>query len=240
MTAVVVAGGVAALVLAVKPRRVDMAPYLTGEDAAPAVDRRPRRLPGAVVAGAAIGALAGLAGGGSVLSLALLGGAAGGIVARAVRSTSRQRRERRLVQELPTVADTLSLHVLAGASVTSALRALAASCRGVAVDEIVAALTDPDGLELGLRRASRDSVSPEGARLYDLLGHAHRTGGRLADSLADLAVDYRSSLTADLTAEGGRRALAAYGPILAFMIPVTLLFLMYPTLAGLSALSVTP
>lgn len=73
--------------------------------------------------------------------------------------------------------------------------------------------------------------------MYDLLGHAHRTGGRLADALADLAVDYRASLARDLTAEGGRRALAAYGPILALMVPVTLLFLMYPTLAGLGALS---
>lgn len=173
-------------------------------------------------------------------ALIALGAAGGALTARAVRTTERQRRERRLVQELPTVADTLALHVLAGASVTSALRALTASCSGVAVDELLEALTDPDGLEVGLRRAARESASPEGARLHDLLGHAHRTGGRLAESLADLAIDYRSALTSDLTAEGGRRALAAYGPILAFMVPVTLLFLMYPTLAGLSALSVTP
>ena len=31
--------------------------------------------------------------------------------------------------------------------------------------------------------------------------------------------------------------LAAYGPILGLMVPVTLLFLMYPTLTGLAALS---
>ena len=81
---------------------------------------------------------------------------------------------------------------------------------------------------------------PDASRLYDLLGHAHRTGGALADSLTALAADYRAARIRDLTAEGGRRALASYGPILALMIPVTLLFLMYPTLAGLNALSSRP
>ncbi len=93
------------------------------------------------------------------------------------------------------------------------------------------------GLPEALNLASARSAHAEAGRLYDLLGHAHRSGGRLADSLADLAVDYRAALARDLTAEGGRRALAAYGPILALMVPVTLLFLMYPTLTGLAALS---
>jgi hypothetical protein len=34
--------------------------------------------------------------------------------------------------------------------------------------------------------------------------------------------------------------MAAYGPILALMVPVSLLFLMYPTLTGLNALSQSP
>ena len=43
----------------------------------------------------------------------------------------------------------------------------------------------------------------------------------------------------DLTAEGGKRAIATYGPILALMVPTVLLFLSYPTLLGLRALSGT-
>lgn len=240
MTAVAIACGVGVLALAFERRAVEMDRYLAAS-APPLPQRRLRRRPPrGVTLGAVAGLLAALSGLGAVAPLAVLGAGAGALASRAVRSTARQRRERRLVQELPTVADTLSLHVLAGASVTSAVIQLTRSCRGVAIDELTAALEDPDGLEIGLRRAARESAHAEGSRLYDLLGHAHRTGGRLAESLADLAVDYRATLTADLTAEGGRRALAAYGPILAFMIPVTLLFLMYPTLAGLSALSVTP
>ena len=76
--------------------------------------------------------------------------------------------------------------------------------------------------------------------MYTLLTHAHDTGGRLADALADLSTDYRAMLARYLTAEGGKRALATYGPVLALMVPVTLLFLLYPTLAGLRSLAGNP
>jgi tight adherence protein C len=124
--------------------------------------------------------------------------------------------------------------------VGGALERFVGGSRGVAAEELGAVLADHRagrGLAEALNRAAGVAAHAEAGRLYDLLGHAHRTGGRLADALADLAVDYRAALARDLTAEGGRRALAAYGPILALMIPVTLLFLMYPTLAGLAALS---
>ncbi|MCL1692074.1 MAG: pilus assembly protein TadB, partial [Actinomycetia bacterium] len=73
-----------------------------------------------------------------------------------------------------------------------------------------------------------------------LLAHAHDTGGRLADALGELGTDYRAALARDLTAEGGRRALTTYGPVLALMVPVTLLFLIYPTLVGLRSLAGDP
>jgi tight adherence protein C len=113
----------------------------------------------------------------------------------------------------------------------------------VARDElaaVIAAHRSGTSLSEALHVAARESAHPDGARLHDLLGHAHQSGGRLADSLTDLAIDFRATLARELTAEGGRRALTAYGPILALMVPVTLLFLMFPTLAGLSALSQTP
>ena len=135
---------------------------------------------------------------------------------------------------------TMASRVSRSRDASAAMSAAGRAERRVAAEELGAAAADPDGLETGLRRAAASSAHPEGTRLYELLGHTHRTGGRLADSLGELASDFRASLATELTAEGGRRALAAYGPILAFMIPVTLVFLMYPTLAGLSALSATP
>lgn|GEM_PF-1337436 len=169
-----------------------------------------------------------------------LGAAAGLLAQRISRKRTAEARAARLLRELPTVADTLALAILAGESVAGAIERFAGSSRGVTAEELAEVLARHragEGLSEALARAAGVTAHPEAGRLYDLLGHAHRTGGRLADSLADLAVDYRAALARDLTAEGGRRALAAYGPILALMVPVTLLFLMYPTLAGLTALS---
>jgi tight adherence protein C len=177
-------------------------------------------------------------------ALISLGAAAGLLAQRIRRKRAAEGRATRLLRELPTVADTLALSVLAGESVGGAIERFAGTSRGVAAEELGAALAGHRagrGLAEALTRAAATTAHAEAGRLYDLLSHAHRTGGRLADALADLAIDYRAALARDLTAEGGRRALAAYGPILALMVPVTLLFLMYPTLTGLAALSsVTP
>ncbi|OFW64039.1 MAG: hypothetical protein A2135_11510 [Actinobacteria bacterium RBG_16_67_15] len=241
MSALLFGAGVGLGVLAIRVRRVEPGIYL-GETRI-AATRRGRRglaIPAGAIWGAGAGLLAGTVSPGRTAPLTVLGVLGGALIARAAASTRIERRSRHLSQELPTVADTLALYVLAGESVVGAIRRLMSACRGVAASELAAAVSDPEGLEAGLRAAASGSCLLDAARLYELLGHAHRTGGRLAESLTELAADYRAALTVGLTAEGGRRALAAYGPILAFMIPVTLVFLMYPTLTGLSALASTP
>lgn len=237
MTAVLISTGVFLLLASLHSRVVSIGDYLGSPHPEPV---RRLRLPpaGPAVAGAAFGVVAAMAlDPSNTASLAVIGILGGTIVGRAARSTTRERRSTRLAQELPTVADTIALHVLAGESVATAVSRFVAASRGVAADEFRAVLDSELGLEESLRQAARETVYPEAARLYDLLGHAHRTGGGLSDALTALAADYRALLTRELTAEGGRRALTTYGPILALMIPVTLLFLMYPTLAGLNALS---
>jgi tight adherence protein C len=241
MSALLLAAAAALAILSVRSGTVDIGRYL-GSRAAKRRRRIRVRPPLGALWGAGLGACLGLVASEArqMVSLAILGALGGALAVRSVGSTRRQSRSRRLAEELPTVTDTLALHVLAGASVTGAITAFTDACRGVAAEELTKAITSNDGLEFGLRSASEETAYPDAARLYDLLGHAHRTGGRLADSLLDLSAEYRASRADELTAEGGRRALAAYGPILAFMIPVTFLFLMYPTLAGLNALSSAP
>lgn len=251
----------ALFLLATAERRValgeSLAAYLAPGSSGPATSTGPsapgRRLAvalasrlGPAAAGAAAGWL--LASGqlfvqappGTAPALMALGLGAALLGRRLRRRRAREIRSLHLRRELPTVADTLALSVLAGESVAGAVDHFAATSRGVAAAELAAIAADHRagrGLPEALARAAATTAHAEAGRLYDLLGHAHRTGGRLADALADLAVDYRAALARDLTAEGGRRALAAYGPILALMVPVTLLFLMYPTLTGLAALS---
>lgn len=251
MSAVLAAAAAgAAWLLATRRRdrdRDDLGRYLH-PDPAPSA-RRPSPLidPRKVaigLAGAVIGVSAALAvPGAPPLPLGVASAVGGLLGARALESTRLERRATRLQQDLPVVADALALRVLAGASVASALAAIAERASGVAAEElrnVVSTHRRGTSLSEALHHAARNTAHGDAARLYQLLGHAHESGGRLADTLADLALDFRATLSRQLTAEGGRRSLAAYGPILALMVPVTLLFLMFPTLAGLSALSQTP
>jgi len=179
----------------------------------------------------------------SVLPLAVLGGTAGWLVFGLHRSTVEQRRRRRLRFELPVVADSMALHIIAGESVGTSIAWFVASSNGVAAEDFGAVLSaHHEGLSLteALLEGGRTSNDDEAGRLFALLAHAHDTGGRLAEALTDLSADYRAALSRDLSAEGGKRALATYGPVLALMVPVTLLFLLYPTLAGLRSLAGNP
>lgn len=240
MSAALIAVGVFLGIRSIRRRNRPIEIYLGLPDPTP-----PRRIrvpsPGAALVGAVTGTIGALAiAPDRVPALAVIGSLAGMLVSRAMRSTAAQRRSTRLLQELPTVADTIALHIMAGESVPTAVYRLTRASAGVASSELAHAISSEEPLDQALRSAARDTAHPEAARLYDLLSHAHRTGGALADSLGALAADYRARLVRDLTEEGGRRAIAVYGPILALMVPVTLLFLMYPTLAGLTALSSTP
>jgi Flp pilus assembly protein TadB len=215
-----------------------------GSDAGVGIGRRAA----AAITGAVIGALLGASAAGgppvrAVGGMALAGAGAGFLAVGVAATQRREARRRSLRQELPTVADALALHVLAGESIPSAVERFCRSASGVAAAELAAALTrhrQGAGLPESLTRAARATAHPDAARLYETLAHAHQTGGRLADGLAALAADFRAAIGREIVAEGGRRALATYGPILALQIPVTLLFLMYPTLVGLGRLSATP
>lgn len=202
-----------------------------------------------VVAGGLIGALAAqgdlfLGGPGrSALGLTSLGAAAGWFGFSAVRTTRRERAARSLRFELPVIADALALHIVSGESVASAIGDVASGVEGVAagelreiVDRIDEGAAVPEALSVAVDR----SAHPDSRRLYELLAHAHASGGRLAESLIDLASDYRAALERDLTAESGRRMVATYGPVLVLMVPTALLFLLYPTLLGLRSLSGAP
>lgn len=179
----------------------------------------------------------------SAPALGLLGGAAGWFMWSMRQKNQASRLSTRLRHELPVVADMLALHAIAGESVASAVAAVAAETSGVMADELNVVLEghrDGLGLAEALSIARRDTAHPDGQRLYEALIHAHAAGGRLAGALTDLAVDFRAGIANDLTAEGGKRAITSYGPVLALMVPTSLLFLLYPTLLGLRALSGAP
>ena len=179
----------------------------------------------------------------SSLALLVLGGASGWVLWSMHETNARERRAKRLRYELPVVSDAMSLHIVAGDSISGAMRSVVNETTGVASEEMAAVLGAHDaGIALtdALAEASRVTVHSDATRLYETLSHAHSTGGRLADALGDLSIDYRAGLARDLVSEGGKRAIATYGPVLVLMVPTALIFLIYPTLLGLRALSGAP
>lgn len=180
---------------------------------------------------------------GSTVALALLGAAAGWVLWSMHQTNIRQRRATRLRYELPVVADAMALHIVAGESINGAIGSLVNEMTGVASEElsqVLDAVESGGGLPEAFAEASRATAHHDATRLYETLSHAHMTGGRLADALGDLAIDYRAALERDLLSEGGKRAITTYGPVLALMVPTALVFLIYPTLLGLRALSGAP
>ncbi|MDX1690072.1 MAG: type II secretion system F family protein [Acidimicrobiia bacterium] len=241
IAAALVAAGAAVFLLVPSPpapleRRV-------GQQLAPDEPEAPgRRRPPAAALGAAIGLVAAIGvplvvGTPPRVPLAAVGAGLGAWMGWARRRSERDRRARRETASVPTVADALALHVLAGDGVVDAIDRCSRSMRGEVVDALAAAAAADDALPVALLRRGSEAASSHAARLYEVLAHAHTSGGRLADTLTRLATDVRAAIARDLTAEGGRRALAGYGPILALMVPTTLLFLMYPTVVGLTSLS---
>jgi len=184
-----------------------------------------------------------LAGAGrSAPGLAVVGALCGVLGLSIFVTNRRERRARTLHYELPVISDSLALGVLAGESVAEAIGRFCSRANGVGAEElrwVMSSYAQGEGLGEVLLAGARRTSHAEAARLYELLASAHHTGGRLADGLAELATDFRAGLARELTNEGGRRALAIYGPILALMIPVSLMFLIYPALAALRSLAGT-
>jgi len=255
--ALAVVAGAGVFLLAVPTAKPTLAaclePYLAPREEVMAAPRWrlsvPAGGPAAATAGGFVGILAAqgdlfLAGRGrSTLALAILGAAAGGVVWSMRETNRKERRARMLRYELPVIADAMSLHVVAGESIHGAIRAVVDETNGVTAEELAAVLKEHDsgaGLPDALASAALTTAHSDATRFYETLSHAHMTGGRLAEALGDLATDYRAGLERDLTSEGGKRAIATYGPVLALMVPTALIFLIYPTLLGLRALSGAP
>jgi len=203
--------------------------------------RRPRP---ETVLGVVVGAVAGAVLGPVSVGTGVVAGAVAGALL-AVLSRRRIERHRAGIagHELPAIADLLSLYLLAGSSVVGAMRSVCAEASGVVTAEMRTILDQVDrgeGLVEALGGGVQRAHHRDAGRLYQLLAQAHRSGARLVEALQMFASDRRAAIDREVVEEGGRKAITGYGPILGLMIPTTLVFLIYPTVAGLDALAVRP
>lgn len=151
-------------------------------------------------------------------------------------TTAIARRERRLLAELPTVAELLALAVAAGEGPLGALERVGRTMRGELAGEIRQVLADTRaGVPLATaleHLADRTGLAPL-ARFTEGIAVAVERGTPLADVLRSQAADAREASRRALMETGGRREIAMMAPVVFLVLPVTVLFAVFPGLAAL-------
>lgn len=183
---------------------------------------------------AALGSVLWWSRGASVVALAVLVGCAflGGVVARdTLLSSAASRRERQIMAEFPALAELLALSVTAGEGTVQALERVARLSSGELSGELELCLAEartgvslPEALEALSRRTGLAPI----VRFVDGLVVAIQRGTPLGEVLRAQAADAREAARQSLIEEGGRREITMMVPVVFLVLPVTVLFAVFP------------
>ena len=144
-----------------------------------------------------------------------------------------ERRRARVEAQLPDVVELLALAVGAGQGPVPAIERIVALGRGDLVDELRSTLTDIRSgtvLSTALDRMERRVGSVHVTRLCEAIIVALERGTPLAEVLRSQAADVREAARQDLMEEGGRREIAQMVPVVFLVLPITVVFALFPGL----------
>jgi tight adherence protein C len=147
------------------------------------------------------------------------------------------RREERMLAEFPTIAELLALAVTAGEGPVGALERVVRVSRGELALELGRALADARAgatLVQSLERLAARTSLPPLARFVDGVVIAVERGTPLAEVLRAQAGDVREAGKRALLDSGGKKEIAMMVPVVFLVLPVTVLFALYPGFYGLS------
>ena len=146
-------------------------------------------------------------------------------------------REERMLQEFPTIAELLALAVTAGEGPVGALERVNRISSGELSRELGRALAEAragaslvqslDGI------ARRTSLAPL-SRFVDGVAIAVERGTPLAEVLRAQAVDVREAGKRLLLESAGKREIGMMVPVVFFVLPITIVFALFPGFYGLS------
>ena len=197
-------------------------------------------LVGGVFAGGLLGAARGGANPLAVLVLGSTGLAVGALGRDWWLSADLRRRDEALRTELPVIAELLALAVTAGESPAAALRRVCRVSGGELGRELARTLAESRsgvGLSTALEHlATRTTLEPL-VRFVDGIVIALERGTPLAEVLRAQAADAREAGKRALLATGGRREIAMMVPVVFLILPVTVLFALYPGLVSITMLT---
>ena len=150
------------------------------------------------------------------------------------------RREERMMAEFPTIAELLALAVAAGEGAIGALERVTRISRGELSRELGRALGDArSGASLvqALQGIATRTSLPALARFVDGVAIAVERGTPLADVLRAQAVDVREAGKRLLLESAGKREIAMMVPVVFLVLPVTVLFALFPGLISIVSLA---
>ncbi|MDQ1495869.1 MAG: tight adherence protein [Actinomycetota bacterium] len=164
-----------------------------------------------------------------------------GVVARDYALTQEVgRREQRMLAEFPTVAEMLALAVGAGEGPVGALERVTRTSKGELAKELATALAEARAgatLVASLENIAARTSLPTLARFVDGVAVAVERGTPLAEVLRAQAVDVREAGKRALLESGGKKEVAMMVPVVFFILPVTMLFALFPGFVSLRLLA---
>jgi tight adherence protein C len=148
-----------------------------------------------------------------------------------------QRREAKMLAEFPGLAELMALAVGAGESATGALERICRSAQGELATEfagVLAVTRSGTPLLAALRDLSNRTRLPALVRFVDGITVAVERGTPLADVLRAQAQDVRDMAKRSLMESAGKKEIAMMVPLVFGVLPLTVLFAVYPGLALLN------
>jgi tight adherence protein C len=144
--------------------------------------------------------------------------------------------ERRVLQELPAVAELLALSVAAGEGPVAALDRVVRRTSGALAADLSRVLAEIRGgvpVAMAFDGYAARTGLPVVARFADGISVAVERGTPLADVLHAQAGDVREARRRDLIETGARREVLMMIPVVFLVLPVTVLFAFWPGLVGI-------
>jgi tight adherence protein C len=194
--------------------------------------------------GALLVGLAGLARGhvdAVLVGAAAFGGLLSGVLGRDWWLTRQlERREQAMLAEFPVVADLLALSVVAGEAPTEALARVCRLTGGELARDLEAALARARAgtpITRALTEVAELTTLEPFARFVQGLVVAIERGTPLAAVLRAQAIDVREIGKRALLEAGGRKEIAMMVPVVFLVLPVTVLFALYPGLLTLTSMA---
>ena len=142
-------------------------------------------------------------------------------------------RRARIEAQLPDVVELLALAVGAGQGPVAAMERVVALGKGDLVAELAGTLTDIRSgtvLTSALDHLEARVGSLHVTRLCEAISVALERGTPLAEVLRSQAADVREAARRDLMEEGGRREIAQMVPVVFLVLPITVVFALFPGL----------